>query len=191
MDIAVDVMLPADRLAMVLREFAAMFPTVAMRLHVEALGAVTAAVLEQKASIGISGTLAAGVEGVECIALGSVAMVPVAAPHHPLGRLERIAPGEACNHVQLVLTDRSHFTEGEDFAVLSLRTWRLDRFAALGGGAGNEARVVAKQLRRDGLGRERHLGLVVDEDERVIRRGKKRLARGRGCSDAHNRSPAE
>ncbi|MDK1389082.1 HTH-type transcriptional activator AllS [Ensifer psoraleae] len=124
-DIAVDVMLPAERLGKVLRAFAEAFPTVSLCLHVEALGAVTAAVLERKAVIGISGPLAVGVEGVECIAAGSVPMVPVAAPDHPLGRMERIEPGEARNHVQLVLTDRSLFTTGQDFAVLSPRTWRL------------------------------------------------------------------
>lgn len=124
-DMAVDVMLPAERLGRVLRAFAEAFPTVSLRLHVEALGAITATVLEREAVIGISGPLASGVEGVECIAAGSVPMVPIAAPGHPLGRMERIAPGEARNHVQLVLTDRSRFTEGQDFAVLSPRTWRL------------------------------------------------------------------
>ncbi|MDK1491862.1 LysR family transcriptional regulator [Sinorhizobium sp. 7-81] len=124
-DIAVDVMLPAERLGKVLHAFAETFRTVSLCLHVEALGAVTAAVLERKAVIGISGPLAVGVEGVECIAAGSVPMIPVAAPDHPLGRMERIEPGEARNHVQLVLTDRSLFTEGQDFAVLSPRTWRL------------------------------------------------------------------
>jgi len=124
-DLAVDVMLPTERLGKVLREFAEMYPTVQLRLHTEALGAVTAMVLDRKAMIGISGPLAAGVEGVECIAAGSVAMAPVAAPDHPLGRMERIAPGAAREHTQLVLSDRSRFTEGRDYSVVSPRTWRL------------------------------------------------------------------
>jgi len=69
--------------------------------------------------------LAAGVEGVECIAAGSVPMVPVAAPDHPLGRMERIPPGAGRDHTQLVLTDRSRFTEGQDYSVMSPKTWRL------------------------------------------------------------------
>ena len=125
LDIAVDVMLPAARLAQVLHGFADHFPTVTLRLHVEALGAITALVLARKAVIGISGPLAAGVEGVDCIAAGSVPLVPVAAPDHPLGRMGRIPPGAGRDHLQLVLTDRSPFTEGQDFAVLSPRTWRL------------------------------------------------------------------
>lgn len=124
-DLAVDVMLPAERLGRVLRAFAGAFPTVSLRLHVEALGAVTAMVLDRRASIGISGPLAAGVEGLECMAAGSLEMVPVAAPDHPLGRMEHIPPGAGRDYTQLVLSDRSRFTEGRDFAVISPKTWRL------------------------------------------------------------------
>lgn len=129
-DLAVDVMMPSDRLGKVLRGFAAEFPTVQLRLHVEALGAITAMVLDRTAAIGISGPLAAGVEGVECIAAGSVPMVPVAAPDHPLGRMTRIPPGAGREHTQLVLTDRSRFTEGRDYSVMSSRTWRLADLSA-------------------------------------------------------------
>ena len=52
-------------------------------------------------------------------------MVPVASPDHPLARMERIPPGAGRDHIQLVLTDRSRFTEGRDFSVMSPRTWRL------------------------------------------------------------------
>lgn len=124
-DFAVDVMLPSERLGKVLRAFAAEFPTVQLRLHVEALGAITAMVLDGNAVVGISGPLAAGVEGVECIGAGSVPMVPVAAPDHPLGRMERIPPGAGRDYTQLVLTDRSRFTEGQDYSVMSPKTWRL------------------------------------------------------------------
>jgi DNA-binding transcriptional LysR family regulator len=82
-------------------------------------------VLDQKAVVGISGPLAAGVEGVECVAAGAVPMVPVAAPDHPLARMQRIPPGAGRDYVQLVLTDRSPLTEGQDYAVMSPRTWRL------------------------------------------------------------------
>lgn len=129
-DLAVDVMVPAARLGRILRTFAQTYPTVSLRLHVEALGAITALVLEGKASIGISGPLAAGVEGVECVNAGSTPMVPVAAPDHPLGRMERIPPGAGREHVQLVLSDRSTFSSGQDFSVLSPYTWRLSDLSA-------------------------------------------------------------
>jgi DNA-binding transcriptional LysR family regulator len=124
-DLAIDVMLPTERVGRILRAFKREFPTVTLRLHVEALGAVTAMVLDSKAGVGISGPLAAGVEGLERIAAGSVPMVPVAAPDHPLGRMRHIPSGEAQQHIQIVLTDRSPFTEGQDFSVLSPRTWRI------------------------------------------------------------------
>ena len=123
--LAVDVMLPVDRLGAVLRAFNAAYPTVALRLHVEALGAVAALVLDGEAVLGISGPLLAGAECMESVAAGAVEMVPVAAPDHPLARAEAIAPGAARDHIQLVLSDRSPLTEGRDFSVLSPRTWRL------------------------------------------------------------------
>jgi len=124
-DLAVDVMLPTERVGAVLRDFAQQFPTVQLRLHMEALGAVTAMVQGGAAMIGVSGPLALGVEGIESIAAGSATLIPVAAPDHPLGRMARIPPGAAREHTQLVLTDRSRFTEGRDFSVISPRTWRL------------------------------------------------------------------
>lgn len=129
-DVAVDVMLPSARLGKVLREFRIAFPTVSLRLHTETLGAVTAMVLDGTAVIGISGPLAAGVQGVECSAAGSVPMVPVAAPDHPLSLMDRIAPGAGRDHIQLVLTDRSRFTDGQDFSVMSPHTWRLADLSA-------------------------------------------------------------
>lgn len=124
-NLAVDVMLPAERLGKVLRAFAREFPTVQLHLHAEALGAVTAMVLDRVAVIGISGPLSAGVLGIESRAAGLVPMVPVAAPDHPLGRMDTIASGTSREHIQLVLTDRSRFTEGRDFSVSSPKTWRL------------------------------------------------------------------
>lgn len=128
--LAVDVMLPAERLGRVLRAFQAEYPTVALRLHVEALGAVTSLVLDGAAGLGISGPLASDVDGVARIAAGSVALVPVAAPDHPLARLHPLPIGAARDHIQLVLTDRSPITEGRDFAVQSSRTWRLADLSA-------------------------------------------------------------
>ena len=124
LNLAVDVMLPSARLAEVLDAFHKQFPTVSLRLHVEALGAVAAAVLDGRATIGISGPLASEVEGIERIALGSVTLVAVAAPHHPLAT-GPLKPGAGRDHIQLVLTDRSRLTAGRDFAVMSDRTWRL------------------------------------------------------------------
>jgi len=123
--LAIDVMLPTWRVVDALKAFREEFPTVSLRLHVEALGAVTQLVLDRTATIGVSGPLDAGIDGIERISIGSVDLVPVAAPDHPLALAGRNRPGAGRDHVQLVLTDRSPLTQGRDFAVLGTRTWRL------------------------------------------------------------------
>jgi DNA-binding transcriptional LysR family regulator len=52
-------------------------------------------------------------------------MIPVAAPDHPLARAGRNAPGAGREHIQLVLTDRSPLTQGQDRGVIGTQTWRL------------------------------------------------------------------
>ena len=123
--LVLDVMLPPSRVVDALKAFRAEFPTVSLRLYVEALGAVTQMVLSGKATIGIGGPLDEVVPGLERIGVGSVELIPVAAPNHPLALVGRDAPGIARDHIQLVLTDRSPLTLGHDFEVIATQTWRL------------------------------------------------------------------
>lgn len=122
---AVDVMVPVDVLASLLGAFQVMFPSVPLRLHVETLGAVAALVLESKATLAIAGPDILDLPELQRETIGTVELVPVAAPSHPLARMGTIAPGEARKHLQLVLTDRSPLTAGRDFSVFSPRSWRL------------------------------------------------------------------
>jgi DNA-binding transcriptional LysR family regulator len=123
--LVLDVMLPASRVVDVLKAFRSEFPTVSLRLYVEALGAVMQMVLDRAATIGIGGPLDAEVAGIERIGVGSVELVPVAAPDHPLARAGRNLPGAGRDHIQLVLTDRSPLTQGQELAVVGTQTWRL------------------------------------------------------------------
>src|SRR5215467_5853472 len=91
--LVLDVMLPAWRVVDALKAFRAEFPTVSLRLYMEALGAVTEMVLNRTATIGICGPLDVEVPGLERVGVGSVEMIPVAAPDHPLARAGRNAPG--------------------------------------------------------------------------------------------------
>lgn len=125
LSLAVDVMVPGEALARLLRDFQAMYPSVALRLHVEALGAVAGLVLDGRATFAIAGPEILELAEIERETVGSVALVPVAAPSHPLAQMQRVPPGEARKHLQLVLTDRSPLTAGRDFSVFSPRTWRL------------------------------------------------------------------
>jgi DNA-binding transcriptional LysR family regulator len=128
--LVVDVMLPTWRLVDAARAFQDAFPTVSLRLHVESLGAVGQLVFERIATLGVSGPLRATPEAFERIAVGEAELVPVASPEHPLARISSIPPGEARDHIQLVLSDRSPNTQGQDFGVFSLKTWRLGDLSA-------------------------------------------------------------
>jgi DNA-binding transcriptional LysR family regulator len=121
-----DVMMPTARVVDALRAFRETFPTVTLRLHVEGLGAVTQMVLDGRATLGVAGPLDVvnGGEALETIAVGATLLIPVAAPDHPLSQGPN-PPGAGRGHTQLVLTDRSHLTQGRDFAVASAHTWRL------------------------------------------------------------------
>lgn len=122
--IVLDTLLPECRVVDALTSFRQQFPTVALRLYVESLGAVTRLVLDRVATIGVAGPLVS-VDGIEKIGVGSVRIVAVAAPGHPLARAKSNAPGAARDHIQLVLTDRSTLTQGRDIGVIGTNTWRL------------------------------------------------------------------
>lgn len=124
--LVVDVMLPTVRLVDAMQAFEVKFPTVPLRLHVEALGATTQLVDTGIAKIGVSGgSIQTVMPGLERIQIGSVELIPVAAPNHPLAASKTNSPGDARNHVQLVLTDRSILTKGRDFGVIAVKSWRL------------------------------------------------------------------
>lgn len=118
-----DTLLPEHRVIDALTAFRETFPTVSLHLSIESLGAVTKLVLDRLATVGISGPLETA-DGIERIRIGGVRLIPVASPSHPLAQGVNL-PGAGRDHIQLVLTDRSNLTEGQDFAVLSPQTWRL------------------------------------------------------------------
>lgn len=127
--LVLDVMMPGEVTARVLRDFRKIFPTVALRLRVEGLGAVAECLVVEEAQLAIGGPIVGEDPLLERQAIGRVDLIPVAAPDHPLAGPD-IAPGESRNHLQLVLSDRSKRTEGREFSVLSPLTWRLGDLAA-------------------------------------------------------------
>ncbi len=127
--LVVDVMVPGEVTAHVLGEFRRMFPTCALTLRIEGLGAVAFSVIDGGSDLGIAGPVPGDHPALERQAVGEIELIPVAAPLHPLARAG-IAPGESRRHLQLVLTDRSPLTEGLEFSVLSPLTWRLGDLSA-------------------------------------------------------------
>lgn len=161
--LVVDVMLPASSFVAAVEAFQTEFPTVSLRLYVEGLGAATQLVLDGNADIGITGPVAHHVDELEVRQLGAIRLVPVAAPHHPLAQIQRVTLATARKHIQLVLTDRSELTKGQDFGVIAFRSWRLADLGAkhalllagIGWGSMPEA-MVADDL---ATGRLKRLGL--------------------------------
>jgi DNA-binding transcriptional LysR family regulator len=95
-------------------------------LFVEALGGVIEPVLQGTCQIGIVGTLPNLPEGMHSELLLDVPMVTVVASKHPLASHKGVIPQSALQrHVQLVLTDRSTLTKGQNYGVFSANVWRL------------------------------------------------------------------
>lgn len=139
--LVVDVLYPGRILAGVLAELRASFPTVAVRLEIEALGAVAERVISGSAQIGILGEIAVTADRFSAVGLRPIRLVTVAAPGHPLAQMTgTIDPEAAAEHIQLVLTDSSPLTQGRDFGVVGRQTWRLGdlgaKHALLRSGAG-------------------------------------------------------
>ncbi|MFN7158900.1 MAG: LysR family transcriptional regulator, partial [Erythrobacter cryptus] len=127
--LVVDVMVPGEVTARVLGAFRQTFPSCALTLRIEGLGAVAACLIDGEAELAIGGPVIGDHPALERQVLGAVDLIPVAAPGHPLARAG-VAPGESRRHLQLVLTDRSPLTEGREFSVLSPLTWRLGDLGA-------------------------------------------------------------
>ena len=111
--LVVDVMWPAKKLVRALDEFRKRYPTVGLRLWVETLGAVTQTVMDGAAIFGLSGPLPLASDLLTRGPAGSVKLLAVAAPDHPLAQLQApISAALARDHIQLVLTDRSSLDRG-------------------------------------------------------------------------------
>src|SRR5713101_5146496 len=122
--LVVDSIYPSDRLVAVLEDFHKKFPTVPLRLSVQALEGVERVVRNSKAWIGVGGLLHIDSTGLQRIEIGAVRIIPVATPNHPLALAGHTSRLRARDHVQLVLTDQPA-PEGRDHGVVSLTNWRI------------------------------------------------------------------
>lgn len=124
--VAIDVMFPMSVLTRAAAAFGEQFPMTPLRLYVEALGGVAQAVLEGQCSLGVVGSLPLTTPSLVSERLLGVELVLVAAPAHPLAKIRvGITECDLSQHVQLVLTDRTNLSKGQEFSVFSARTWRL------------------------------------------------------------------
>lgn len=126
LSVVIDVFFPTAIVSTLAREFALKFPMTPLRLFVEGLGAAYLPVLDGRCSIGILGALPVPFPSLMGERLGTISLVTVASKTHPLASYgPRIDRRELSKHVQLVLTDRSELSAGQDHGVVSPFTWRL------------------------------------------------------------------
>jgi DNA-binding transcriptional LysR family regulator len=128
--VVVNVLFPTETLTRAVIDFQAEFPDTALRISVEAMGAVIDSILGGDCAFGIRGPLAIGHPELGSEPLLDVRYVMVASSRHPLAAHPGSIPTrELAQHVQLVLSDRSRMTEGRDFRVFSQKTWRVSDLA--------------------------------------------------------------
>ena len=126
LSVVVDVFFPTAVFSAAAKAFASRFPLTPLRVFVEGLGAAYQPVVEGRCSLGILAPLPLEFPSLVSESIGSLSLVTVAAPDHPLASFKRRIPKAAlAKHVQLVLTDRSDLSAGQDYGVKSALTWRL------------------------------------------------------------------
>lgn len=124
--LAVDSLVPMPILTAVLTAFRESFPTVSIRLHTGALGAIIDLVLRREADVGIAGDVLIQLDGIVSRRIGRAELVPVAAPDHPLAQAAAPVPASlAREHFQIVVADLTEHTRGRDFHVHAFNTWRV------------------------------------------------------------------
>jgi DNA-binding transcriptional LysR family regulator len=123
LSIAIDMLFPMRALLDGLEEFTQRFPLVELVLRTEALGAVQALVQGGACQLGICTDLELPRE-ITAEPLAMIEMVPVAGPASTLVQAE-IGMEDLRDALQIVITDRSEVTAGEDRNVWSERTWRI------------------------------------------------------------------
>lgn len=129
--IAVDVLFATETLATALKAFSVQYPSVALKVRMDALGGVEQLIMDGMCRIGISGIVRKWPDQIEALDFGTLQIVPVAAPEHPLAAHGGQIPVSILReHVQLALSDRTNLTEHDDLAISGIRTWRISDLGA-------------------------------------------------------------
>lgn len=167
LSLAVDAIFPPRALVKLAEALQTAFPGLVLRLETDTLASVSARVARRDCDLGIAGPLGIS-DDLERVAVGSILMVPVAAPDHPLARARtgRLSTALVSQETQIVLSEHSGgaSTPSPDQGVLSHKTWRVvdlstKRELILGGlGWGN----LPAPAVRDDLEQGRLLRLELD-----------------------------
>jgi DNA-binding transcriptional LysR family regulator len=128
LSIAVDPIVPMTAIAAALEELRIDYPTVGMRIEIAPMGAALHVVVNRRSMLAVT-TSQLHDAYIEAEALGSLPpLIAVCSAKHPLAAEQPGRPwtgAELAEHRQIVVTDPSPMTEGQDFGVLSPGTWRV------------------------------------------------------------------
>lgn len=127
LSVAVDSLFSPDLVALALKGVQTLFPNVAVRLECVSLGGTLDALRTGRCTVAIA-VFDQLDDEISRDFLMPLATEAVVAPGHPLARLGRTPLRERERlfeqHLQIVVEDASQLTRGQDFGVLSPRTWR-------------------------------------------------------------------
>ncbi|HZH44112.1 MAG TPA: LysR family transcriptional regulator [Lysobacter sp.] len=124
LSLVVDTLFPLDPVVAALGRVREAYPEVALRLSVEPLGGPLQALLEERATVAVVAGEDFRDRRVAHEPLWKERAIAVVAATHPLARRRRRgrpAAAELADHLQIVLTDPTPFSEGRSFGVLSPR----------------------------------------------------------------------
>ncbi|MDC9814002.1 MULTISPECIES: LysR family transcriptional regulator [Rhizobium] len=126
LNVALSSVVPSEIVVDVLRAFRSHYPTVSLNVTAGTPGMVMDAVINRRAVVGFGGTMSVKSDQIVFEKIGQQAMVPVAAPDHPLSMLRRpMTLADVRDETQLVVFDAPGLAKGRDFNVFSLKTWRV------------------------------------------------------------------
>src|ERR1700743_155139 len=103
LSVVVDFFYPIDAITQLAKEFKELYPGVALRIYVEALGAAIQPILDGRCSIGVIGSLPVIPDTLSNERLPGVAFLMVAAIDHPLASYKGKIPKEILGkHTKIV-----------------------------------------------------------------------------------------
>lgn len=167
--LAIDPLIPTEPLIASLQALRAAYPDMPVSFHTEGLGGAERRLRDGSAALGLCLLLPTVPDDLMAWPLMDLALMPVAAPGHPLAQLGRpLVADDFAEHVQLVLSDPVA-QHGSQYGVVSARRWRfvdngrrLDFLLAGLGWCKMPQHLVAPLLQAG------KLVLLQTDDERVV-----------------------
>lgn len=123
--LAIDPLVPTAPLIDSLRALSETFPDLPVSFSTEGVGGAERRLRAHSASLAFCLLLPSVPEDLIAYPLMDLRLLPVAAPDHPLARIDRkLERADLETHVQLVLSDALG-TDGQSHGVIGTRTWRF------------------------------------------------------------------